>query len=96
MFLGDLVRVITENDLHKDKNVASKFDHYLKRNQLEFNTADRRHWESTWRDDSIKIQQSKCFVLGGNPEFKFDYAEIYTSKNATKLNLTKETCALAQ
>jgi Family of unknown function (DUF5906) len=97
MVLCELIRILTENSKHLDKNIISKFEYYLKRNQITYRLKDRQHWDSVWHDEDIKAQQSKCFIIGGNPEFKFDMSEIYTSKNSAKIgSLVKDTCVLVR
>jgi hypothetical protein len=94
--LCDVFRVVTEDSRHKDKSIMIGFEHYLKRQQIAFRKQDRRHWNSVWRNEEIKTQQTKCIVIEDSAKTEFDFSKIYTKRDSISLPLTKENCVLTQ
>lgn len=74
--LADLVRVMTENNSHKTKNVLSKFGTYLTRRKVEFDVREQASIKMLWQDeDSGRIQHKAVVVPGANP-LTFEYFDV--------------------
>jgi hypothetical protein len=92
--LADLVRILTENPAFKDKNVGTRFEAYLKRNQIEYTIQDRKQWHIMWNGQEVKKAQNKCFILDtGNPDYQFEMNTV-RSNNPKIGELTKDNCTL--
>jgi hypothetical protein len=92
--LSELVRVLTENDAFKDKNVGAKFENYLRRNQIDYTVQGRKQWHSMWNGVEVKTTQNKCYILNtGNPEYQFEMNTVRV--NNPKIGpITKDNCEL--
>jgi hypothetical protein len=73
--LCEAVRVLTDNPLHKPKNVADKFKVYLTRNKVKAEVQDRARVDIKWKGLVIDILQQKVVRMTAD-KLSFDYATI--------------------
>lgn len=78
--LYELVKIITENDKWKAKNVMEKFQNYLTRNRISTEIRQRASIKVTWRGEESERIQEKAILITGAELLHFDYSSVSTIK----------------
>ena len=79
--LAEVVRLLTDNNSHKEHNVMDKFEYYLKRKKINYKITDRARWRLLWGPEVLKNYQTK--IIHFKDDLKghdFDYSAISAKK----------------
>jgi len=74
------VRVITDNDRHRERNVMDKFEQYLRRNRVEYTVAERKRYTITQAGEVRQEIQKKIIHTPTCVTFEFDWATLSSKK----------------
>ena len=78
--LAEAVRVITDNDRHRERNVMDKFEQYLRRNRVEYTVAERKRYTITQAGEVRQEIQKKIIHTPTCVTFEFDWATLSSKK----------------
>lgn len=78
--LAEAVRVLTDNDRHRERNVMDKFEQYLQRNRITAQVSDRKRYSIHQNGEFAQELQKKIIHLQNTQTFVFEWSTLVTKR----------------
>jgi hypothetical protein len=78
--LAEAVRVITDNDKHRERNVMDKFEQYLRRNRIDSVVAERKRYSIVQAGEVKQEIQKKIIHTKDCVTFEFDWDTLSSKR----------------
>jgi len=78
--LHNAVKTLTENESWRARNVAEKFQRYLTRNGIDFESKERCSIKITWKGEEQERVQQNAIIVRGATNLTFDYSDLCSTK----------------
>ena len=78
--LAEAVRVITDNDRHRERNVMDKFEQYLRRNRIDSVVAERKRYSIVQAGEVRQEIQKKIIHTKDCVTFEFDWDTLSSKR----------------